>query len=359
MSGAGPSPREIGARRALLLGAAAGALSAILGGLARFGWSVPALRTGTAAHGPLLVVGVFATVIGLERAVALGARWAYAGPAFGVAAIGAHALGAHAAAAWLASGSAAGLVAVDVAIVRRQPAAFTALMLLGALVLFGATLASALGRPVPEVALAWVAFFVCTIVAERLELSRLVRTPRAATLALSALLVVTAIAAGLAAQWPIATRALGGALVLVALWELRFDVASRTIRRAGLPRFVAVGVLSGVGWLAVAGALLAAKGFERTAAYDATLHAVFVGFVLSMVFAHAPIILPAVARVELPFHPILYAPLAALHASLALRVVAGLAGAAELRALGGLGNALALGLLVLAVLFARAAPRAA
>ncbi|HEV8105930.1 MAG TPA: hypothetical protein VGP97_00305, partial [Burkholderiales bacterium] len=59
---------------------------------------------------------------------------------------------------------------------------------------------------------------------------------------------------------------------------------------------------------------------------------VFVGFVFSMVFGHAPIILPAVLRTRFPYHPVLFVPLALLHASLALRV----AGAV---ALGAWGNA--------------------
>jgi len=63
-------------------------------------------------------------------------------------------------------------------------------------------------------------------------------------------------------------------------------------------------------------------------AYDAALHAIFVGFVFSMVFGHAPVIVPAVLRVPLPYHPALYGPLALLHASLVLRVfVSPLAGA--------------------------------
>ena len=52
----------------------------------------------------------------------------------------------------------------------------------------------------------------------------------------------------------------------------------------------------------------------------AALHAIFVGFVFSMVFGHAPVILPAVLRVRFPYHPALYVPLALLHASLAVRI---------------------------------------
>ncbi|HEY5343276.1 MAG TPA: hypothetical protein VIJ66_06405 [Solirubrobacteraceae bacterium] len=49
----------------------------------------------------------------------------------------------------------------------------------------------------------------------------------------------------------------------------------------------------------------------------------FLGFVMSMVFAHAPVIVPAVLRVPLPFHRGFYAHLALLHASLALRLLGG------------------------------------
>src|SRR5690625_7652708 len=58
-------------------------------------------------------------------------------------------------------------------------------------------------------------------------------------------------------------------------------------------------------------------------AYDAVLHAVFLGFVMSMIFAHAAIILPAVLRKPLPYWAIFCAPAALLHASLILRVAVG------------------------------------
>jgi len=35
--------------------------------------------------------------------------------------------------------------------------------------------------------------------------------------------------------------------------------------------------------------------------YDAVVHAIFLGFVISMVMAHAPVILPAVLRRPLPY----------------------------------------------------------
>ena len=81
---------------------------------------------------------------------------------------------------------------------------------------------------------------------------------------------------------------------------------------------------------------------------DTALHALGLGFIFSMVFAHAPVILPALLRVKLLFGPWFYAPLALLHGSLALR----LAGAAldpAWRPAGALGNALAMALFVAVV----------
>ena len=55
-------------------------LAAIRAGLLRMGWVLPSLGSLTAAHGPLMVCGFLGTLIGLERAVALGRRWAYTAP---------------------------------------------------------------------------------------------------------------------------------------------------------------------------------------------------------------------------------------------------------------------------------------
>jgi hypothetical protein len=162
----------------------------------------------------------------------------------------------------------------------------------------------------------WIAFFALTIGGERLELSRYLRRPpwaQGAFMLLAAAILVA----------PLAPRLLGALLALLAAWLLAFDLARVTVRQRGLPRYIAVCLLSGYAWLAFGGLLLA-----TATAYDAALHAIFVGFVFSMVFGHAPVILPAVLRVKLPYHPVLYAPLALLHLSLVVRVfVSPLAGA--------------------------------
>ena len=108
--------------------------------------------------------------------------------------------------------------------------------------------------------------------------------------------------------------------------------------------FIAVCLLSGYAWLALGSAVIlgSADWQPGSAAYDAALHALALGFVFSMVFGHAPIIFPAVLRVSVPYHPVFYAPLALLHLSLALRLLGDATGQAGLQRTGALLNALAL-----------------
>jgi hypothetical protein len=122
------------------------------------------------------------------------------------------------------------------------------------------------------------------------------------------------------------------------------------VRKTGLTRYIAVALLAGYFWLGVAGLLGLRFGGETAGLhYDAFLHSIFVGFVFSMIFAHAPIIVPAVTGLALTFHRGFYAPLILLQASLALRVIGDLLAALALRRWGGLLNEAAI-LLFLAML---------
>jgi len=275
-------------------------------GLARLTPSLEMPPSAIALHGPLMVSAFFGTVIALERAVALGRLWAYAAPLGAglgglLPLIGNMNLGFS----LMLVGAAVFCIASAV-IFRRQPS-----LEMGALLAGG--LAWLVGNAFLLFGLAavpwWIAFFALTIGGERLELSRYLKRPpwvRHAFLILSAGLLLS----------PLAPRALGVVLLLLALWLFVFDIARVTIRQAKLPRYIAVCLLAGYFWLAIGGVLMAAS-----MANDAALHSIFVGFVFSMVFGHAPVILPAVLRVRFPYHPALYVPLVLLHASLAVRVL--------------------------------------
>src|SRR5690606_17688025 len=131
-------------------------------------------------------------------------------------------------------------------------------------------------------------------------------------------------------------------LALVGLWLLRHDIATRTIRRDGLIRFIAAALLAGYAWLIAGGVLLAVLGGQMAGLrYDAILHSVFLGFTFSVIFGHAPIIFPSVLGARLEYHPRFYAHLILLQVSLLLRVGADLAGWFDGRLWGGLFNAVA------------------
>ena len=99
--------------------------------------------------------------------------------------------------------------------------------------------------------------------------------------------------------------------------------------------------------LAIAGAVLAVRGlFGDVGSYDVAVHGVFLGFAISMVMAHAPIILPAVLGRPLPYAPALWVPLTLLHVGLAARFVGALAGVVPLWQAGGVVGVLSLLLFV-------------
>ena len=69
--------------------------------------------------------------------------------------------------------------------------------------------------------------------------------------------------------------------------------------------------------------------------YDAAVHAITIGFVLSMIFGHAAIILPAVTGLRVRYSAAAYVPLVLLHLSLLVRIGADLFEWIGLRAVSG------------------------
>jgi hypothetical protein len=320
----------------------------VLAGLARIGWSVPPpLAALPLDHGPLMIGAFFGTVIGLERAVALGRALPYAAPLCsglgGLALLAG--LGPPAAANLLCAGSAV-FFAASLDVWRRQRAMHTLTLALGAAAWTFGNALWLTGTAIPVVVPAWVAFLVLTIAGERLELSRFLPPSPVARWLFAA--IVAMLLGGCLLPGDTGEALFAAGLLALAVWLLRQDIARRTVRERGLTRFIAVCLLSGYAWLAAGAAILLATGpvAPGSAGYDAGLHAIVLGFVFAMVFGHAPIIFPAVLGVRLPYDPLFYGPLAVLHFSVAMRVGATLAGDAALRSLGGLLNAIALALFV-------------
>jgi hypothetical protein len=312
-----------------------------------------------------MVSGFLGTLIGLEKAVAIGRKWAYLCPL--LTGIGGVAL------AWatdsvvprlLFLGGSSVLVAVSVLFFRGSPTPAQGSMLAGVVLwVFGNGLWLS-GWPIYVVAPSWMGFLLLTVGGERLELNRILSPSRVSI----ALFLSSGLAAASGAilasfaflssgavlftergsrldspnyEWGV--RLLGAGVLSLGAWLLSNDLARVAIRRPGLSRFMASALLLGYLWLAASGALsLVYGGFVSGEIYDATLHAFFVGFVLSMVFAHGPVIFPAILGRPLPFHLRFYAPLALLHAGLAMRVLGDLTAFGPSRRWGGLLNGAAI-----------------
>ena len=333
-----PSPsRDWRRLRFIPLAAGAGAFAiGIWVGLMRLGLTLPGGGTLAASHSALMISGFLGTVITLERAVAIGSSWAYAAPALSALAAIALVAGDANAAAVLFLLAGILLTFNSAFIVVRQPALFTVLLMVAAACWVTGTLAGMQGASPGAISGWWLTFLILTIVAERLELSRLLLPPRFSQWTF-VLAIVLILAGGIRSELggPSATVS-GLGLLAVTAWLIRYDIAMRTIRFAGLARFSAVCILTGYFWLVVAGLLLlTAPPGALALSYDAIVHAIAIGFVLSMIFGHAPIILPAVTRLKVRYHAAAYLPLALLHLSVLLRVAADLVGHVDLRAVSG------------------------
>ncbi|RMG80390.1 MAG: hypothetical protein D6712_18170 [Chloroflexi bacterium] len=338
-------------RLVILLSVALALLVGLGAGLARLGVSVDALSAQRgAAHGPLMISGFLGTLICMERAVALAAlgpryRFVYFVPL--LSALGTVILllgGISIIGKGLLLLAAIGLMSLFGIMWRRHPAPYIGIMALGAFSWLAGNFIWTLDQPIYQTAHWWVAFLVLTITGERLELSRIQRLSSASQRALLVISIAYILSVGLTlANLDIGVRAVGISLIAVALWLLRFDIAGKAVQKQGLPRYVATCLLIGYIWLLVGGVVGILSGAVYAGPiYELLLHSVLLGFVFSMIFGHAPIILPSLTGLQISFNPLLYLPLALLHLALAYRAYGDLAGDVVARQQGGIFNAVAI-----------------
>jgi hypothetical protein len=334
-------------RFALIFVAGVSLLVGLWAGIARLGWPVPVPTSEfVVLHGPLMVVGFLGTLIGLERAVALQRGWAYAIPvSAGLSALTALLMMPSQISASLAALSSILLAVAFITLYRQYPSEHFVIMALSALSWLVGNALWLGGKAIFVLVPWWVGYLVLMIAGERLELSR-VRQP-AAWIRWAFHGSIAVILIGLASSLfdlHSAIRTSGVGFLALGVWLLRYDLAWQSVKQSGLPRFMALSLIAGYAWLAVGGILwvMFASYFSAGLRYDAMLHSIFLGFVFSMIFAHAPIIFPTITGLALPFRNIFYYHAGLLHLSVVLRIVGDLAQSLWLQQWGGLLNAAAI-----------------
>jgi hypothetical protein len=315
-------------------------------GLRRVGWGLPPLASGLVLdHGPLMVSGFVGTLISVERALAIGKRWSFLGPL--CAGLGGLVLvigGPEGVGSVLITLGSLALVFMFVGLPRKRLGWPSLVMTWGALAWFVGNALWGLGFPIHRVVLWWEGFLILTVSGERLELGELGR--RWPTIRLTFMISLGLLLLGMVVsvwEFDFGARLAGAGMVSLGSWLLRLDIARKTARGEGMSAYIGRALLSGYVWLMLAGALgVLFGGAQAGPIYDASLHAVFLGFALVMIFAHAPLLLQAISAFNLGYRPWLYAPLMALHFSLLMRIGGDVTGLSWVRRWGALGNALSI-----------------
>lgn len=338
----------------LLFVAAIALLTGLYAGLVRLGFlSEVNHSVSPLAHGPLMINGFLGTLIGLERAAALDKKWAFVGPLFIAISTVFLLAGLQVPGEWSLILGSVGLTVVMIFLYHLQPKIYHLIMALGAAALLVGNLLYVWGYPIYMLVGWWAAFPMFTILGERLELNRIMRPPKQAQRIFTALTLAWIGALGityidLTLGWRIASLLLIG----IAGWLIKYDVARRTMKAVGWTRYSAICLLTGYGWLIVAGLFGLWYGFSTAGPlYDGLLHMIFVGFVFSMIFAHASVIIPSLSGKLVPWHGYFYLPLILLHGFLLIRVLGDMLLFPLIRTIGSHGNVLAIILFLAGVLY--------
>jgi hypothetical protein len=303
-----------------------------------------------AQHGALMVGSFLASLIFLERAVTFTNKWVLLLPAFNAASFVFYMLGLHVPGHGCLVLGSLGFIVMCGYFVYRYRELYYYVFLGGAFALFAGNSLLFQTFSYPHTVPWWMVFLLFTIVAERLELSRFLALTPAKRIWLIVALVLSYFSLFIPERWH-GDMFFAASLLPTALWLLKYDMARRSVSLAGQHRYSALLLLTGYGWLLITAVLFFLKS-NFIFYYDAVLHSFFIGFVFSMIFSHAPIILPAVLKWPIKIYkPVLYLWFALLQTSLLLRIIGDVLENIELRKWGGLSNGIVILLFFATIVF--------
>jgi len=277
----------------------------IAGGWIRLGYMGFSVLGAASNHGVLMVGGFLGTLISLERAMVMKQKaWLLVPLLSGLSIllllflewpnVGVSLL-------FLAS---LGLTAIMYIQSIKHPVVYQYIMTVGAVSWMLGNFMLLYSGFVPAAVPWWMGFILFTIVGERLELSKFLPTPKLAKNVLVWLLGLFFIGMLLpfhgSGNW-----LMGVSVILISFWLLHFDMAKIAFKKANQFKYIGIGLRVGYVWLTINGIVLFFLE-NHSYHYDLYLHTFFLGFTFSMIWAHAPIILPLVLSIKQnPYHPIL------------------------------------------------------
>lgn len=297
--------------------------------IGRVGWELPIPEV-AAKHGFYMVSGLFGTLICFERTLILKNRLWLSIPLLSIVSVVLVFLEIT-----IVGFAVQGLSALLLATLYftqwlRHKEVFLLALTLSGLAWMTSGIVLATGRGFAATSIWLILFLLYSIVAERLELSKFIATPKWAKPLLLLFFILLFASQAFPFHW--GTYHISGILITATgFWLLQFDMATKNLSKSGFFYFTGSTLYYGFVWLMVGGVLMALP-LQSFYHYDAVLHVFFIGFAFSMIYAHAPIILPALLKLrKTPFHKILYIPVWATHVLLLLRLYADYSGNWPLR----------------------------
>jgi hypothetical protein len=309
-------------------------ITGLITGLGRIGWSGMALPS-MVHHGGIMIGGFLGTLIILEKIIPLKKKILYGIPVLSALSVMMFIFSLDEIAFVLLVAASVGLVLVFTYYFLQERSPVYFLMLIGSFCWLTGNLLLMKNEFYPQAVSWWMAFTLFVIGAERIELMKFLPvSPYQKLLFVGGLLLF--VIGSLLSFHGIGNVITGLSLAFAAIWLLRHDIIGISIKKSGLTRYIAIALLSGYLCLFICGVFLMA--FKTQAfAYDIVVHTFFIGFVLSMILAHGPIILPGVIGVHhKPYNRLFYICLIVLHVSWLTRAVSSILLEFETRRLSGI-----------------------
>lgn len=319
-------------------------------GLIRIGWQLPFWHGMPISHHGIIMVGSFlGSLISLERVVTLKTKLPLLIPIIMVASMPALLLQNNILAFQMLILGSFGYAIISIQIALKYKLAGDFLIFFGAFFQLIAHIILYKTNSYPLAFAGWMLFLIFTIVGERLNLTRFLPVTKLDKIELYAWLSLLVLSSGFY-HFGLAIL-VGLSFIGLAQWLVRNDIAIINIQKSGQFKFLGYALIGAYLWLFLSG-IISLQRIGNPFLYDALLHSFFVGFVLSMIMAHAPIIFPSILKINIrPHHPIFYVWLALLHTSLIIRVLGDFIQNAWLRKTGGLFNGLSFILFLITMIY--------